>query len=151
MVTDWDRTQHSEEETKTKNDVSIAFLIASCMSAAPFSMAFDHRASWRSIGKQLAAYLLGQFVLGIGLLYWLKDGVNVDHGKFVLWESPRIVTRYVLNLPWDGWGQLKELCEILWEGFTDSVFRSLPGGAAAPTLALRHKDGRVVANITASV
>lgn len=151
MVADWDHSQYSEEQTKTKNDVSVAVLIVSCMSAVPFSIAFDHRPSWRSIGKQLAAYLLGQCVLGAVLLWWQQDGVTVAHGKFVLWESPRIVMRYLCNLPWDGWGQLKELSGLLWEVFTDSVLKSLPGGAAAPTLALRHKDGRIVANITASL
>ena len=151
MVADWDKSQRSDEETKTKNDVSVALLVSASVTAAPFTIAFDSRASWISICRQFAAYFVAQFALGAAMLYWLQDGVTLAHGQFLLRESPHIVAKYFANLPKDGWGQLKGLTGLLWEIFTDSVAKSLKGDEPAPTLALRHSDGRIVANITASM
>lgn len=147
LGTDWEFGEHSEHENKIKGEVSAGLLVAALVSSGPLVLLFDLTASWRGIARLLATYCVVQVVLGAAILYWNGNAVTLAHGHFLLRESPRILVIYIARLPWDGWGQLKFLGEGMWVVFLETLAEE----KAAPTLAVRRTDGRVVANITASI
>lgn len=143
----WKPNEHSEHENKVRGEVCAGLVVAALISSGFFVLLFDLTASWRGIVRLVASYIAVQVVLGAAVLHWFGDAVTLAHGRFLLTESPRILAIYIARLPWDGWGQLKVLGERMWVMFRETILED----TAAPTLALRRPDGRIVANITASM
>ena len=95
-----------EHHSEGQGQVAVAWTVGAVFVTLPWTVSFDHKASWGKILRQLALYYASVIAVGGFIMNWQLGGVDGAHIKFLLLHTPRIVLQYLLRLPQDGPGYL---------------------------------------------